>query len=215
MKTKTLLLTTLLALAGSASLLAQSNVYSLNVVGYVNVPVTAHKFKMISNPLNNGDNKLNTILTNVTEDTLIYKYVNGAYLPPTGYIDGFGWDSSISLAPGEGAFVLSPVTTNLTFVGEVVLNSTNPIPTGFSMKSSVIPQSTNVTALGIPAGEDDLIYQYNPATSAYFAPVGYIDGFGWDGASTNGPTLAVAESVFYFRKPSNGATTWVRNFVVQ
>jgi len=216
MKTKTLLLTTLLALAGSASLLAQSNVYSLNVVGYVNVPLTAHKFSMIANPLKNGDNKLNTILaTNIPEDTLIYKFQNGAYLPPASFITDFGWDQNFALNPGEGAFVLSPVTTNLTFVGEVVLSSTNPIPVGFSMISSVVPQSTNVTALALPAGEDDLIYQYNPVAGAYYPPASYIADFGWDSASTNGPTLAVGEAVFYKRASKNGATTWVRNFTIQ
>jgi len=216
MKTKTLLLTTLLALAGSASLLAQSNVYSLNVVGYVNVPVLANKFQMIANPLKNGTNDLNTILsTNVPEDTTIYKFVNGSYLSPSSFITGFGWDYNFDLNPGEGAFVRSPVATNLTFVGEVVTSSTNPIPVGFSMKGSVVPQSTNVTALQFPAGEDDTIYQYNPSANTYFSPVSYIPGFGWDGATTNGPVLAVGEAVFVFRQAKNGSTNWVRNFVIQ
>jgi len=217
MKTKTLLLTTLLALAGSASLLAQSNVYSLNVVGYVNVPVLANKFQLISNPLKNGANNLNTILaTNVPDGTLIYKFVGGGFPGSSVFIEGFGWDPDATLNPGEGAFVNCPNNTNLTFVGEVVTGSTNPIPAGFSLKGSVVPQSTNLTALKFPAGDGDLIYKFNASSQAYLPSTSFIDGFGWDGVEgTNGPSISVGESVFVFRQPSNGSTNWVRNFVIQ
>src|ERR1041385_5044775 len=52
MRTKTLLLAAALTAAGLATSLAQSNVYSLNVVGYVNVNVAGNKFNMMSAPLN-------------------------------------------------------------------------------------------------------------------------------------------------------------------
>src|SRR6267378_4268086 len=63
MRTKTLLCAAALA-AGVVSSMAQSNVYSLNVVGYVNKPFKNGLYTLVSNPLNGTNNTLNTILPN-------------------------------------------------------------------------------------------------------------------------------------------------------
>ncbi len=56
MRIKALLCAAALA-AGAVSSMAQSNVYSLNIVGYVNVPLVTG-FNLIANPLDNGTNDL-------------------------------------------------------------------------------------------------------------------------------------------------------------
>ena len=61
MRTKTLLLAAALTAAGIASIQAQSNVYSVNVVGYVNVVAPVGQFKMIANPLNATNNTIGGI----------------------------------------------------------------------------------------------------------------------------------------------------------
>src|SRR5882672_2501980 len=62
MRTKTLICAAVLMAAGVATSLAQSNVYSLNVVGYVNVPTTgAGNFNMMANPLNNANNGITNL----------------------------------------------------------------------------------------------------------------------------------------------------------
>jgi hypothetical protein len=67
--------------AGALTAVAQSNVYSLNIVGYVNLPV-ANGFQFISNPLDNGANDANTLFPNPNTD-------------PTGNSGTLGpWDGS-------------------------------------------------------------------------------------------------------------------------
>jgi hypothetical protein len=71
MRTKALLCAAAVA-AGALSAMAQSNVYSLNVVGYVNVPlVGGGAFNMIANPLNNtgtGGNNISNLFSAVAQD---------------------------------------------------------------------------------------------------------------------------------------------------
>jgi len=62
MRTKVLLGLAALA-AGAATSMAQSNVYSLNIVGYVNKP-TPSGYTFQSNPLDNGNNSATVVIPN-------------------------------------------------------------------------------------------------------------------------------------------------------
>src|ERR1043166_2369568 len=79
MRTKTLFLAAALSAAGLATSLAQSsNVYSLNVVGYINLQLT-NGFNLIANQLDldgtGTNNTLNTSIgTNVPNLTRVYTY---------------------------------------------------------------------------------------------------------------------------------------------
>src|SRR5438105_8609461 len=109
MRTKTLLLTAALAMGGVASSMAQ--VYSQNVVGYVNLNIS-NKFTMIANPLNGpgGSNTLGQVLPNAPAGAGIYKF-NGTTFDNkvtfiavgTGWLGGTG--NGTVLAPGSGAFI--------------------------------------------------------------------------------------------------------------
>src|SRR5262249_54013841 len=131
MRTKTLLCAAALA-AGVVSTMAQSNVYSLNVVGYVNVPTKGGgNFNMLANPLNNTNNALGTIFAGFAQDgDQIYRW-NSTIQDLDGTIPTYSsfsgtWTPSATLAPGEGYFYLNAgVDKTNTFVGEVIQGSYN------------------------------------------------------------------------------------------
>jgi len=114
--------------------------------------------------------------------------------------------------------VFNPTSTQLTltFVGEVPQGQlSNPLPKGFSIKSSQVPQDGKPDALGLPGQGGDKIFRYNKTTKSYD---GYtysdLDNI-WESNSTGLPGLPVipvGESFFLFRAQSAG--TWTRNFSV-
>jgi len=157
------------------------------------------------------------LFTAVPEDTTIYKFN-----PTTGYSGNafqFGeWSNpNATLLPGEGVFILNPTATafTVTFVGEVPQGTlTNALPVGFSIRSSIVPQSGLLaTDLGFPlkdAGNNDIdvtIYRFNVPGK----PAGYT-GYAYEfGAWSSEPSPAVGEG-FFVSTPV--AVNWVRTFDV-
>jgi hypothetical protein len=229
MRTKTLLLVAALGAAGFATALAQSNVYSLNVVGYVNAPLPAstvgNGFAILCNPLNNGGNSLAEIIPTAPADAKVYRYVNNSWVSSTYQDDGFGnfaWSSNMVLNPGEGFWVKNTgVATNLTFVGEVQQgNTTNAIPSGFALRGSIVPQQLILwdpltTAHGsndlnyVATADQTVIYLFRNA--AYRICSFQDDGFGNLSWSQN-PVPQVGEG---FWTKESAPKSWVRNFNVQ
>src|SRR5580658_820569 len=137
MRTKTLLLSALLGALGSVSVIAQTNVYSLNAVGYINVTCPPG-FNIISCPLiTSPDNTIGTILNNAS-GALTHSQVY-FYYPATGYgvndtaknvgttfqdttnVNGWANGGTNVASPGVAFWFLNNATTNivLTFVGTV------------------------------------------------------------------------------------------------
>src|SRR5438477_5934309 len=136
MRTKTLLLTAALTAAGA--LISMAQVYSVNIVGYINLTVPKG-FSMIANQLNaSPDNKLSSVIPAPPENTTVYKFNGHGYDAFNFSADNPGWfPTTGSLAPGEGGFIavdpasIAPATsTTLTLVGEVQLVSTTPVANG-------------------------------------------------------------------------------------
>jgi hypothetical protein len=224
MKTKAILLAAA-AVAMVAS--SQAQVYSVNAVGYVNVNIDPG-FNMVSNPLNAADNSIQALFKNfqgtIPGGLKVYNY-DGT----TGQFDTIQWNdldnvfdpadlAAKSITPGNGVFVFNPSATQLklTFVGEVPQGAlSNPLPKGFSIKASQVPQDAKPDAIGLGGQGGDKIFRYNKTTKAY-------DGYTFDDldnvwkSNTTGnpdsPTIAVGESFFLFRAQSAG--TWTRNFSV-
>jgi len=222
MRTKTLLLTAAIMAAGAAASMAQSNVYSLNVVGYVNVTVKPG-FNIIANPLDNGSgNLLQDLIATTADSSTVYTFGGSSYASAN-YIDGVGWDSNPVLAPGTGFWFQngSTANTNITFVGTVVQGTTtNSLRAGFTLVGSVAPVAKQLgysiadgdnttTTWHFPAADSDTVYTY--ANGAY-ASANYIGGVGWDDATGYGPTIAVAQG-FFIQKAA--PAQWVETFVVQ
>jgi len=214
MRTKTLLLSAALTAAGALTSMAQ--VYSVNIVGYINVSVP-HGFSMLGNQLNaTPNNQLATLVPNPPNGTFVYKFNNAS---GTYTIDDFAdgaWEGDTSgamtLNPGEGVFMFNPSTAyTLTLVGEVQLTSSTPVPHGFSIVSSALPQSAGLDALNYTAGNGDFTYQFVNASGTYKIN-DFADG-AWEGDDGgNAPTPSVGEAFFLFNP--NGSKSWNRTFVV-
>jgi hypothetical protein len=214
MRTKTTLLAAALIAAGAVSATAQSNVYSLNVVGYVNVNLKAG-FNVIANPLNipSGNTVTSVFGTNVPDGTTVYKFVNGSYQNPSifyGPPDNI-WDPEQTVNPGQGLLVKVTSNTTLTFTGEVLQgNLTNSYPAGFSLLASQVPQSAPITTIGFPAHDGDTVYFFDANTQSYGNPYifyGPPDNV-WDPAE---PAPAVGQA-FLLSTTTGG--NWSRSFTV-
>jgi len=162
MRTKAILLSTLLGALGSVSVNAQ-NVYSLNTVGYINVTVVPG-FNIIScpligatDPISGLTNTIGTLLNNGANQykgATVWSFdpaVAGGYTNDTANTKGDpntnGWEGGgqITMLPGVAVWFDNPFTTNLTltFVGQVTTgqNMTNPLITGFNLVSSILPMA--------------------------------------------------------------------------
>ena len=142
MRTKTLLLSAATVVAGALAAQAQSNVFSANVVGYVNVPLSANNFYLAATPLNAPTNDLNTLLTALPVKSSVQIW-NGAGFTPANKGAG-GWSPNFTVPPGTGYFISSPSAVTNPFVGSVVVgfggSVTNALPAGlFQLVGSPIP----------------------------------------------------------------------------
>jgi hypothetical protein len=208
MRTKTLLITAALGVAGIASSFAQ--VYSQNVVGYVTLTLKPG-FQLVANPLNNtaaGGNSVSNLFANVPDGTTLYTY-DGAAQKFVGNGKDFGaWaNDNQELTPGGGAFLLLPAGGNITVtaVGEVKQGAlSTPIARGFSIVSSQVPQAGKLqTDLKYTPEDGDTVYSFDVTQQKYVA-AGYDFG-SWSAE----PSLAVGEAVFLL---SPSAKTWNRTF---
>jgi hypothetical protein len=210
MRTKTLLLAAVLSAAGVASSLAQ--VYSVNAVGYINLNLPAG-FAMIANQLNaSPNNNLSTILPNLTIGSTVYKF-NETTATFDSFLSlgaGAGWLPDTTLAPGEGAFLQLAAATTVTLVGEVPQGTalTVSMPAGLSIRSSIVPQSLGLGALGLQLATGDTVYRFNRATQSYDS---YLSLGGASGWLPSDPTPEVGES-FWVQRAAAG--TWTRSFSV-
>jgi len=219
MRTKALLLTALVSVAGMVTSFAQSNVYSINVVGYVNVTLS-NSFTLISNPLmasNNPNTTLAQLIPAAPPGTIVYKF-NGTTYEISGWDDLAeppAWDNpGIVIPAGQGFFVaLQPgQTLQITFVGEVAQNaaSNKQLPAGFSMTGSLVPQAGGIIdVLLLPGAAGSSVYKFVCGATGYQVA-------GWDDLAdpqqwdTN-LQMGVAEG--WFMNLSQ-AMAWNRNFVV-
>jgi len=225
MRTKALLCAAALA-AGVASSMAQSNVYSLNVVGYVNVPIPDSSLgaTIICNPLDQATNDLNHIIPNPPDNTVVFRWdvVNQGLFPnPATFSVGSGniWIPNFVINPGEGFVIASgggPFTN--TFVGNVLQGAlSNPIAGNGNAQliGSMVPVAggllTNVLS-GYAASDNDVVFIWdvpsqglNPNPSTYTVSGGNI----W----TPEQNIAVGQGFVMAR--ADAGITYTRNFTVQ
>jgi hypothetical protein len=197
MRTKALLACAALAASLATSAVAQSNVFSVNIVGYVNTPLVSG-FNLIANPLDNGTNTLGSLFPNATIGDSAYAFVNGAFSIST-YLGT--WSPDLTLLPGNGIFYLASAAATNTFVGNVMTgNLSNPIPSGFSIKSSQAPVSDTLANLQFPANIGDTVYYFRGGAYVISTFLG-----------TWSPDLSPAVGEAFWAQVS-AATTWTRTF---
>jgi len=176
MRTKTVLMTAVLGAASLATAMAQT-VYSVNAVGYVNVPVPAGKFALLANPLDTGTNAtIAAVLPDVPIGTVVYTYGTAGFADATKRTATVwsGPGSAALLKPGVGFFIKNAGTAdlNITFVGEVMQGDATKLKVdyvaGFNLLGSLVPQEGKVvTDLKLGVQNNDTIYTFDPATQTY------------------------------------------------
>jgi len=237
MRTKVLICAAALVAASAFTSMAQ-NVYSLNVVGYINIPFV-EGFQLIANQLDfdgTGTNNTssNVVGTNVPVGSVLYTWnpTTVAYnIDTLATVKGsttVAWSKNYSLNPGQGAWLSIPAgklagtTSNLTTVGQVdqgsqyaVNPNLNPAG-GFSLVSSMVPLAGGLTTvLGYAPQAKDTVYQWDIATQGYnISTYAQVKGsspptYAW---SPKEPAIAVSEG---FWLNSTAAAVWSNYFQVQ
>jgi hypothetical protein len=107
-------------LLGGNPTFAQSNVYSLYIVGYVNTIFQAGD-TLFGNPLQNTDSLLSTIIPSAPDGATVSLWSPNAnaYAQSSIYASG-AWSTDFSLNPGEGARLTTSTLFTNTFVGYVL-----------------------------------------------------------------------------------------------
>lgn len=160
MRTKTLCLAAAGLLGGMLAASAQ-NVYSLNIVGYVNkVAPVANQFALWANPLDTGaGNSITNLFPSAPNATQIRAWNGASYVSAQ---KSFGnWNTNLVLAPGTGFFIKYPAgsgsVTN-TFVGTVLVENpdgqgggtnTTAITSTFALLGGKFPIGGNLTSTGV------------------------------------------------------------------
>jgi len=224
MRTKVLL--GLAALAVGLSTSVAQNVYSLNVVGYVNKTVAANHWYLWSNPLKATNNTSATVLAGLSgaatgwDNALLYGW-NGGFSDVDTFVGALGqWlPGTTDLTPGKGFFFFAPQAGTVTFVGEVGTTNSFALPTGWSIVGSTFPATNSLVAIGLlgqdnGSGKNDLVYRYG--ATGYGEVDTFVAGAGWlgTGPDGNGPVLDVGEAVFY-DNAQTAAVNWVKSFTIQ
>jgi hypothetical protein len=231
MRTKALLGLAVLS-ASAATCLAQ-NVYSLNIVGYVNVTIPAGTpqkpgLALIANPLkpsNANYNITNTIVLGAGQDNAqIFTWAGTGWssdTPQWYWLGDHGeWSPEATIDLGSAFFIANPGSAGtVTFVGEVATGDISyALPAGISV---VAPKTPVEQAWpGRDVGNDgDLIFTWagtgwSAANYQYYADTQNPANSSWyaDGVATpeNGPVVKVGEGVVY--QNTKTALAWVRQF---
>jgi hypothetical protein len=217
MRTKSLCLAAAVLTGGVLAASAQSNVYSLNVVGYVNRPIQGNNnFTLIANPLNSPTNTYDGLLkTLLPANWQIQKWTGSGFAGVTRTSFGTGWSPTAagtnSFGPGEAVFIKAPAgapaLTN-TFIGEVKIGTfTNSLPTGFSMIGNIIADGGSVTNLGlVPPTSSQLLKWKEDGVGGYTGYTKIAFGSGW---SPSIPSIDVGQGFFV---NATAPFNWIRTY---
>jgi len=231
MRTKVLLCAAALA-ASLASSMAQ--VYSLNVVGYVNVTLPAGQFYAVANPLDasmggtvlNGNDMDKLFTTGITPSSTIATFNSSAFDWDTAITysgKASAWQGNFPMPPGVGALFFNNNTVSdlvVTFVGQVQQGTAIPVsvvPPGQFMLAGApvpIPGEPGVlnTQLGLVPFGNDSIATFNSAAFDWNTAIT------WSGKASSwvgSMPIAAGQAFLYFNNNTSSANTWVASFTVQ
>jgi len=219
------------------------NVYSLNVVGYINVALPSG-YSLIANQLTGADQSIPAVFgTNYVNGCTIFKWnaagqtfasadsyydlVHTGGAAPAGWYDANINPSTTTLNPGEGFFFFNPSNaTSVTLVGQVT-QGTNSVPlvAGYSFVSLIPPLATDLSTngpLALPVANGNTYFTFDNTAGGYSSAISYYDvahtggaPAGWYDASLNQPGIipAVGQGFVFFN--SLASTSWVNTFSVQ
>jgi hypothetical protein len=183
-------------------------VQSRNVVGYVAVTLPPG-FSMIANPLE-GTSRVAELFPEWPDGTSLSKYDTHRFELGDNAVKDGRWNKAETLSPGEGAIFFNPTQDykSHSFVGELLQgNLSMPIPPGFSIRSSLVPQRGALAELLFPISEGDVIHLFDRERQKYVL-YPYEQGK-WTAGT---PIISAGESFWVAKaKPGN----WIRNLVIE
>lgn len=214
---KSMLLAAAALTAGLLTASAQSNVYSVNIVGYVNVATTVpNQFALIANPLDNGTNNITSLFPTAPNGTVIQVW-NGIGFQSAQRSFG-NWSTNLALPPGKGFFIKYPLASGIvtnTFVGNVLVENPNgtgggtnttALPVVFELVGSKFPIGGNLTATGDGTLNLGTVLP-NGSVVQVWNGIGYQSAQRSFGNWSTNLNLSVGQG--YFVKAKN-ATNWVQ-----
>jgi hypothetical protein len=189
--------------------LAGQSAAARNILGYATVRLPPG-FAVIANPLMAADNSVGALFPNMPDGTAFDKFATRLFKLTKNMVAGGQWaNPTDTLVPGEGGILFNPTqeTRIVTFVGDVMQgNLTLPIPAGFSLRSSVLPQAGRLdTDLRFPFSAGDAVHLFNRDRQEYA-----IHTFGEATWEANPPIVGVGEA-FWSSKNSPG--NWIREII--
>jgi hypothetical protein len=219
MKSKALLIAAAALAAGVMT--SQAQVYSQNIVGYINVPLQPG-YNLVANQLDldgtGTNNSINTVvgtgtLPNLTQ-VLVWtgsSYVTTTYSASAGKWNVNNQTVTNGMNPGSGFFIKIPATdpaTNVTFVGNVITGTnTYPVVAGYQILAPSGPVAGTLdTTNGLKPTKLDQILVWNGSSYSTHT----YSGTAWNGGGD--PQLVVGQSVFYNSKVN---TNWTQILNVQ
>lgn len=199
---------------------------STNAVGYYDL-VLPPGWSLIANQLFRPPNTFDSVFSQGPSDAQIMQYFPNGYThyifgsmstePPTWYTYSEGLPGgSQPLLPGQGVFFFNPLENNLalSFYGALPASpSTLTLAPGYNVVSSMYPKAASLTALNVPAADEDQVLRYtNFQISSQFI---YWES-AWLEYYTGEPVTIVpnvGEAFFYFNAGST-PKTWNQTFSV-
>ena len=179
----------------------------------------------IANQLvNPSGNSVQLIFPNVPNGTTVNIWKG--LLNPSGFYGaifslGIGWghNGSITLGPGEGAFIYNPLIGQdipLLFVGSVIgtpqANTGLPSSAGQPVLSSILPVSASLDSLNFPAISGDAIYFWDTVQQSYGTQPYTFDGTSWSRSGTPSvPTPQVGQPFSLVRSGTASNPAWTEN----
>ena len=234
MRTKVLLIAAALA-ASLASSMAQ-NVYSLNVVGYVNVTLPSKQFTGIANPLDasmGGTVATGNDITNLfnlgttpllANNSTIAQFVSALnnYSASVSYVAlSKKWGGNFSMPPGSGALFYNNGVADavVTFTGQVPQGTYSVKTLGskqFSLVGSPIPIGGDITNsttfVGLVPSNNDTVATFNSALNNWNPSSSWVNlSKKW--GVTASSTIPVGKAFLYYNNGA-AANNWVSNFTV-
>jgi len=239
MRTKTLLLSTLLGAIGTVAVQAQS-VYSLNAVGYITVTLEPG-FNIITCPLTTSpDNTVGTVLNNsagnltgcsvyfwnpasgYSED--IAKTIGVAHQDTTN-ANGWSFNGTNLASPGVGFWFNNVYSTNVSviFYGTVPSSTSVTLVSGFNLVGSGLPVTGDIVTNSLSAftnyniGDD--VYTYTPGVGytefvSSSNPHVAVTGYHTNWSSTGDPSVSNDYTGFWYDNKVGTTVTWVENYSV-
>jgi len=211
--------------------MAQSNVYSLNVVGYVNVNLTSNaptRLTLVANQLDlDGTGTNNTIYTflgtNLPAQTAAFGMNPGVGNFSKSTYNGSGtWfpiPAAVTAAcqPGRGVVVQLPAGSSdqtLTEVGTVLQGTfSQSVVTGLQMGSIDTPQNIGIKAAGYNgvtnASGNDKVFTWNRGSQSYTSHT--FNGATWFPGTAGDVIIPVGDSFVF---SSVAGKTWTQTFTV-